>query len=58
MKTEVVFAFSIDQKVKTMFGDIGYVKSLTVDDTNCNKVYVQRSSDSAWFKENELESVD
>jgi hypothetical protein len=54
---KVEFKFEIDQKVKTMFGDIGVIKSLMVDDTLCLKVWVQRSNDSQWFKESEVELV-
>lgn len=56
--TKVEFAFSIDQKVKTVFGDIGIVKSLSLDDTACKKVWVMRSDNSTWFKEEELTAVE
>jgi hypothetical protein len=57
-RTSVEFSFSIDQKVKTVFGDVGIVKSLSLDDTACKKVYVMRSNDSAWFKEEELTATE
>jgi hypothetical protein len=57
-KTSVEFAFSIDQKVKTVFGDVGIVKMVALDDTACKKVYVMRSNDSSWFKEEELTPVE
>lgn len=56
--TKVEFAFSIDQKVKTVFGDVGIVKSLSLDDTACKKVWVMRSDNSTWFKEEELTAVE
>jgi len=56
--TKVEFAFSIDQKVKTVFGDVGIVKSLSLDDTVCKKVWVMRSDNSTWFKEEELTAVE
>jgi hypothetical protein len=56
--TKVEFAFSIDQKVKTLFEDVGIVKTLSLDDTGCKKVWVLRSNDSNWFKEEELTAIE
>jgi hypothetical protein len=57
-KTIVEFEFAVDQKVTTVFGDIGIVKMVALDDTACKKVFVQRSTDCQWFKENELTPVE
>jgi hypothetical protein len=56
--TKVEFAFSIDQKVKTVFDDVGIVKNLSLDDSGCKKVWVMRSNESTWFKELELTAVE
>jgi hypothetical protein len=56
--TQVEFAFSIDQRVKTPFGDIGIVRNLSLDDTSCKKVWVQREKSDSWFKEEELTAIE
>jgi len=54
----VDFLYSIDQQVKTMFGDVGVVKSLLLDDGGKKKAWVQRSTESAWFDESDIKPVD
>jgi len=55
---EVTFKFELDQKVKTIFGDVGIIVTLAFDEGELIKYWVQRSTDSQWMKENQLEAVD
>ena len=52
---EVTFKFELNQKVKTIFGDIGIIVTLAFDEGEIIKYWVQRSSDSQWMKEDQLE---
>ncbi len=52
---EVTFKFELNQKVKTIFGDIGIITTLVFDEGEIIKYWVQRSSDSQWMKEDQLE---
>ena len=51
---KVDFKFKVGQMVKTMFSDIGTIDMAAIDDSNTNKYYVKRSSESQWFKESQL----
>lgn len=49
----VVFAFELDEKVRTPFGDDGIIYMCALDDVG--KIYfVKTSKDDKWFKENQL----
>lgn len=54
----VEFGFDLGEKVKTCFGDIGIVNMLGLDEGRLRKYHVKRSSDSQWFKKEELELAD
>jgi hypothetical protein len=47
------FKFSLDQKIKTPFGEVGMVKMCAVDETGIN-YYVKTAGGGNWFKEAEL----
>lgn len=52
--TTVSFAFHLDQKVRTPFGEQGLVSMLAYDESG--KVYfVKTRSTSNWFKESQLQ---
>ena len=53
----VEFKFEIDQKVKTIFGDMGVINMAGIDDAKENKYFVQWSSDSQWMKESQLSEI-
>ncbi len=50
----VKFQFSPREKVITPFGDKGVVTCCSIDDDLRNRVFVQRSQHSQWFREDEL----
>jgi hypothetical protein len=54
---KVEFKFDINQKVKTVFGDIGFVQMCCIDDEKHIKYWVQRNQDSQWMKEKQISSV-
>lgn len=54
----VDFKFEIDQRVTTVFDDIGIIEMAAIDDALQKKYYIQRSSDSQWMKEAQLRAVD
>jgi len=51
---EVSYKFSIDDRVKTPFGNPGIVTMLGLDDGG-NKYYVKTELDSQWYKERDLD---
>jgi hypothetical protein len=53
---EVKFNFNVMDHAKTPFGDVGVVVVCAVDDGG-KKYFVQRSTNSDWFKESQLEAV-
>lgn len=53
----VDFKFDIDDRVKTVFGDVGIIDNLGFDDAGV-RYWVKRSSESQWFKEAELTAHD
>jgi hypothetical protein len=50
---EVTFKFTLDQQVKTPFGDLGVVSMLAVDDGG-NQYYVKTATGGNWFKESQI----
>ena len=52
----VEYKFNIDEKVKTVFGDIGIVVKLGFD-AGGKQYFIKRSDSSKWFKESELEKT-
>jgi len=56
MEHSVSFAFSLDQKVKTPFGDVGIVSTCGFDDSG-EVYYVKTATGGNWFKESQLEAV-
>ena len=50
---EISFKFDLDEKVKTPFGDEGFVCMLGFDEAG-TKAYVKTKDNSDWFKESQL----
>lgn len=50
---KVEFKFDLEQKVKTPFGDDGFVSMLAFDDGG-KQYFVKTASDDKWFKESQL----
>lgn len=54
----VEFKFGLNQKVKTIFGDVGIVVTLAFDEGEIKKYWIQRCNDSQWMKEDQLEAAE
>ena len=55
---EVTFKFELNQKVKTIFGDVGIVTTAVFDEGEIKKYWIQRSAESQWMKEDQLEATE
>ena len=51
---EAVFKFDIDQKVKTLFGQIGIIELCAVDNSRVIQYSVKTKDSSMWYKEDQL----
>jgi len=56
MSEKIEFKFSIDERVKTPFGEEGIIRSLAFDDGGI-KYYVKTKQTGSWHKEKELISI-
>lgn len=54
----VEFKFKVKEKVKTLFGDFGYVSIASINEDNSIQYWVLRSTESQWFREDQLESIE
>ena len=57
MKKNIRFKFTPNQKVKTLFGDVGVVMLCGIDDSPFQKFFVQISTNCQWFNDEQLTAI-
>ena len=50
---KVEFKFDLDEKVKTAFGEVGFISMCALDDGG-NVYYVKTSNHDKWLKETQI----